>query len=98
MPPVRLEPIIPPSQAKHSTTEPLHSFGEESAGCFTFNVFLMTCGCYYLPLPQGAVDWSTVCDCGISWSYSLALFLLPLVIKRSEADRVLMLLLYQTLS
>ena len=22
-------------------------------------------------LPHGAVGWSAVCDCGISWSYSL---------------------------
>ena len=22
-------------------------------------------------LPHGAVGWSPVCDCGISWSYSL---------------------------
>ena len=25
----------------------------------------------FLPLPHGAVAWSAVCDCGISWSYSL---------------------------
>ena len=24
-------------------------------------------------LPYGAVVWSAVCDCGISWSYSLTL-------------------------
>ena len=41
-------------------------------GCFTFIVFLISCGCYCsLPLPHGAVGRSEVCDCGISWSYSL---------------------------
>ena len=29
-----------------------------------------------LALPLGAVGWSTVCDCGISWSYSLSFFIL----------------------
>ena len=28
------------------------------------------CNCS-LPLPRAAVGWSVVCDCGISWSYSL---------------------------
>ena len=30
--------------------------------------------CYYkcsVALPHGAMSWSAVCDCGISWSYSL---------------------------
>ena len=27
MPPVRLDPVTPRSQVKHSTTEPLHSIG-----------------------------------------------------------------------
>ena len=39
------------------------------AGCVTFLVFLMSCDCCRsLPLPHGAVGWSSVCDCGISWS------------------------------
>ena len=25
-----------------------------------------------MALPHGAVGWYAVCDCGISWSYSLA--------------------------
>ena len=25
----------------------------------------------FVSLPHGAVGWSVVCDCGISWSYSL---------------------------
>ena len=88
--PVMLEPTTTRSRVNHSTTEPRHSFGEgkrEKAGCFSFTVFLMSCGCYYLPLPNGAMDWSILCDCGIL----TCSFLLPLVIKRSEADRVLML-------
>ena len=32
----------------------------------------MSCSCNCsLPLPHGAMVWSAVCDCGISWSYSL---------------------------
>ena len=27
--------------------------------------------CVAVSLPHGAVGWSVVCDCGISWSYSL---------------------------
>ena len=26
-------------------------------------------------LPRGAMGWSVVCDCGISWSYSLTSYL-----------------------
>ena len=34
-----------------------------------------TCGCYHsLPLPDCAVYWSAVRDCGISWPYSLIFF------------------------
>ena len=36
--------------------------------------------CYYkqsVALPHGAVGWSAVCDCGISWSYSLTFWKLP---------------------
>ena len=39
---------------------------------FAFIVLQMYC--YYkcsVALPHGAVGWSAVCDCGISWSYSL---------------------------
>ena len=28
---------------------------------------------FFLPLPNGAVGWSVVCDCGISWSYSFTI-------------------------
>ena len=32
----------------------------------------LICDCYCsLTLPHGAVGWSAVCECGISWSYSL---------------------------
>ena len=35
-------------------------------------VFWMSCYCKCpVALPQGAVGWSAVCDCGNSWSYSL---------------------------
>ena len=32
---------------------------------------------YLLFLPNDAVDWSLVCDCGILWSYSLTFLLYP---------------------
>ena len=39
-------------------------------------VFWMPCYCKCpVALPQGAVGWSAVCDCGISWSYSLTFWL-----------------------
>ena len=35
----------------------------------------MSCRCYRsLTLPRGVMGWSEVCDCGISWSYSLTFF------------------------
>ena len=35
----------------------------------------MFCDCKcYVALPGGAMGWSTVCDCGISRSYSLPFF------------------------
>ena len=41
-------------------------------GCFTIIVFLMSCSCKCsVSLPCGAVGRPTVCDCVISWSYSL---------------------------
>ena len=39
----------------------------ERASCFTLVVFQMFCDCYSsVCLPHGTVDWSAVCDCGIS--------------------------------
>ena len=29
----------------------------------------------YVTLPHGAVGWSAVCECGISWSYSLTFYI-----------------------
>ena len=26
----------------------------------------------FVPLPHGAVGWSAMCDCDVSWSYSFA--------------------------
>ena len=50
-----------------------HLIEEKRAGCSTFLVFLLSCSCY-LPvlLTQSAFGWSPVCDCSISWSYSLS--------------------------
>ena len=37
----------------------------------------MSCDCKcYVALPSGAVGWSAVCDCNISWSYSFTFFAL----------------------
>ena len=44
-----------------------HLEEEEKAGCFAVVVFQMYF--YYkrsVALPRGAVEWSAVCDCGIS--------------------------------
>ena len=41
-----------------------------AAGCFAFVVFWVSCHCCRsLPFPR--LVWSKVCDCGISWSYSI---------------------------
>ena len=40
---------------------------EERAGCFAVIVLRMSCDCKYsVTLPDGAVGWSALCDCGIS--------------------------------
>ena len=45
---------------------------EERADWFTLIVFLMSCDCLCsVALPRGDIKLSAVCDCGISWSYSL---------------------------
>ena len=42
----------------------------EVACCYALVVFLLSCDCWCsVSLPYGAVSWSAVCDCGISWSY-----------------------------
>ena len=43
---------------------------------FALLVFLVSCDCY-VALPHDATGLSAVCDCGISWSYSL--FLMPML-------------------
>ena len=46
---------------------------ERESELVAYNVFLMSRGCYCsLPLPQGVVCWSAVCERVISWSYSLS--------------------------
>ena len=52
-----------------------HLAEEERARFFTVIVFLLSCSynCY-ISLPHGAMGWSVVCDCGISWSYLLLPF------------------------
>ena len=46
----------------------------ERAGCFALYVFLVSRDCC-VALPHGAADLSAVCDCGISWSHSLTIFM-----------------------
>ena len=49
----------------------LHNLdGEERAYCFAQFFFLVSGDCC-VTLPSGAMGLSAVCDCGISWSYSL---------------------------
>ena len=42
----------------------------ERAVCSTLFAFLVSCDCY-VALSHEALGLSAVCDCGISWSYSL---------------------------
>ena len=51
-----------------------HLDGEESTGCFTLFVFLVSRDCCVAP-PHDATALSAVCDCGISWSYSVTVLL-----------------------
>ena len=45
---------------------------QETAGCFALIVFLdFKCS---VDVPRGVLDWSAVCDCGISWRYSLYVY------------------------
>ena len=47
----------------------------ERAGCFALLVILVSRdGC--VTLPKDVTGLSAVCDCGISWLYSLTLFLI----------------------
>ena len=44
-----------------------HLEEEERVGCFAFIVLRMSCYCKCCVfLPNGAVGWCAVCDCGIS--------------------------------
>ena len=47
-----------------------HLDGEERSGCFGLFVFLVSRDCC-VALSHDATALSAVCDCGISWSYSL---------------------------
>ena len=52
-------------------------WGRERAASFTLIVFLITRDCYCsIAFPHGAVGWSAVHDCGISWSDSLIILVL----------------------
>ena len=50
-----------------------HLAGEERAGCFTFlrSEYHAAVIVRSLTLHHGDKGWSVVCDCGISWSYSI---------------------------
>ena len=42
------------------------------ADCFTSIVILLSFGCLcFVSLPNSTLSWSMVCDCGISWAYSI---------------------------
>ena len=40
-----------------------------------------------MTLPHYAVGWSAVCDCGISWSYSLTFLILTMLDETAGAVR-----------
>ena len=46
-----------------------HLAEEESSGCFSVSKLWLSDESVFLP--HDAVDWSAVCDCGISWLFSL---------------------------
>ena len=46
-----------------------HLAEEESSGCFS--VSLLWLSDESVSLPHDALGWSAVCDCGISWLFSL---------------------------
>ena len=45
-----------------------HLAEEEKVCCFTLTVLWLTVLC--VSIPHGALSWSIVYGCGISWSYS----------------------------
>ena len=51
-----------------------HLYGEERTGCYALFVFLVSRDCSRA-LSHDAKCLSAVCDCGISWSYSLCFFI-----------------------
>ena len=58
----------------------------------------MSCDCYcYVALPHGAVDWSAVSDCGISWSYPLAFLHTAFLFELSPLNEPCMLHNFHTL-
>ena len=58
---------------------------KERAGYFAFIVFWISCYSKCpVALPYGAVGWSAVCDCGVSWSYSLTFCHYPFVPNYSQ--------------
>ena len=60
----------------------------ERAGCFALTAFLMSCDCQFsVALPRGADGWFAMCDCGISWSYSLAVSIEILLRTPSTGQR-----------
>ena len=54
---------------------------EKRDGCFPYCVLAFMCVhlyvCFLEALPHGAMGWSVICNCGISWSHSLFLKLFP---------------------
>ena len=69
-----------------------HFAVEEAAGCFTLRD---TSFCCYrsLPLPHGAVGWSTMCHCGIYRSYSVNFWPYPVTLADVCAKVVVLFLL-----
>ena len=60
-----------------------HFDGEERAGCFALFVLLVSHDCC-VSLPQDTTGLSAVCDCGISWLYSLTIFMQHIILLRAH--------------
>ena len=48
-----------------------HLNEEEIAGHFDYCVLTCVFVCSKVSFPYGAIGWSVICDCDISWPYAL---------------------------
>ena len=49
----------------------LYNLGAWKLYCDYVLAYMCVSLCVFLSLPHGAMAWSVISDCGLSWSYSL---------------------------